>query len=1072
VEEGGMSMAISLSRPHVGVADSDTRSFLAFAQSRDARALEPLVSEAAPRAFRQAYRMLGNSADAEDAVLEALLQLVRTAGKFDGTISFGAWLGRLVHIAALRVARSRRAQRRRDRHAPPPTTPAGHDPETDELIRASVHELPEKLRVAVDLHYFAGLSQDQTAQALGLSVNAFGVRLHRAREKLRMLLRSHGAELTTAGLVGALSAMPAPANSATIGAKIIALAVSGAQLPATTLPLSLLDRSAMLLSAHPIACVSSLIIAIAGVGVSIENVHAVAPQPAVKKIAWTGVAKELLPYIDPKAKVTIACDLDALRASSAQAKPTSLLSDPAAQSAVSYIAQQLRAFAMLTPDVPPIDVITHAHGMVVSAHENPIKLHVANYNMVIDLGDAAAISRPWFDGAIGREFSSPQAGSIAGFDGWLVNLDKVDMFGGFSHNLFTFSHRSTFENDAANVAARKPETPSAALSMRYDSKNLFADIDRLDTRKLDPLALGAWLPNWRTDRPVLDVTVDCEHAVLTTTTEITGVSALPLRPLSRDLRALMTGNRLLEFAVGVELKHLRNSLALYNAPRPLEESGWEISCQKFAGCSFQKVLDVLDGDIVLLGHRSQPIPTGTMVVGLRSVSNARDIIAELARRNGMSDDGPDRWTVLGPMGLLTVEIRGTALAISTDAEHLDADLTAFTSALPSTNTAAAHIHVDLPALANDYFSILQNMIPAAGVEMETTAADQLDRFAWSYSSAGSFAKIKAITRLSEYTSEDTHEGTPPIGHVQKYLAPALTKPWAEVLDSCVTIFGRVRDDYGNCESAIIYRLPDGYCTSTVASRPFLSQKGARLTKEQLTEQLAGLEKLLGPSLDDLQIMPLRCAEFPRFDRKWLPDVATLVRNLAPYELTIRTDGDGIAISESGLPILPCAAAMISGMAYSVHSERRLSSFYKRALDGTYGSAVYKRHRDKIAVLTKVATFFPSSNAEPRVTPSARFIESGLLSLEEFACFFDGRVPTAAELDTLGTPADDYWVKWIVPLEPGWWAHTGRMTLNISSDPAEHLSSFNAYFPSNDMLQQRMDRAVKPVRKPASTQPGF
>jgi RNA polymerase sigma-70 factor, ECF subfamily len=51
--------------------------------------------------------------------------------------------------------------------------------------------LPEKLRTVVWLFDFDGLSQDEIAQALGISVENVKVRLHRARRKLKSILASH-----------------------------------------------------------------------------------------------------------------------------------------------------------------------------------------------------------------------------------------------------------------------------------------------------------------------------------------------------------------------------------------------------------------------------------------------------------------------------------------------------------------------------------------------------------------------------------------------------------------------------------------------------------------------------------------------------------------------------------------------------------------------------------------------------------------------------------------------------------------------------------------------------------------
>ena len=58
-------------------------------------------------------------------------------------------------------------------------------------IQQKVGMLPERLRTVVWLFDFDGLSQDEIAQALGISVENVKVRLHRARRKLKSILASH-----------------------------------------------------------------------------------------------------------------------------------------------------------------------------------------------------------------------------------------------------------------------------------------------------------------------------------------------------------------------------------------------------------------------------------------------------------------------------------------------------------------------------------------------------------------------------------------------------------------------------------------------------------------------------------------------------------------------------------------------------------------------------------------------------------------------------------------------------------------------------------------------------------------
>jgi RNA polymerase sigma-70 factor (ECF subfamily) len=62
-----------------------------------------------------------------------------------------------------------------------------------ELERA-IHDLPEKLRVVFVMRELEGLSTEETAEALDVSIDVVKVRLHRARLQLRERLSSYFAE--------------------------------------------------------------------------------------------------------------------------------------------------------------------------------------------------------------------------------------------------------------------------------------------------------------------------------------------------------------------------------------------------------------------------------------------------------------------------------------------------------------------------------------------------------------------------------------------------------------------------------------------------------------------------------------------------------------------------------------------------------------------------------------------------------------------------------------------------------------------------------------------------------------
>ena len=180
--------------------------FVNFAKTRDQKVFEQLISGHLDAAYSQARHLLNSTSDAEDAVQDALVQLVRTSGRFDGSIPFGAWFGRLVQLSALQFRRSRGRRAVRERKlAPMVPDHEEADPEILAQVRQAVGDLPETLRLPMALHYLGGLSQQETARALNITVDNLGMRLHRARKKLRRMLAKSGFNLSVAGIATALS---------------------------------------------------------------------------------------------------------------------------------------------------------------------------------------------------------------------------------------------------------------------------------------------------------------------------------------------------------------------------------------------------------------------------------------------------------------------------------------------------------------------------------------------------------------------------------------------------------------------------------------------------------------------------------------------------------------------------------------------------------------------------------------------------------------------------------------------------------------------------------------------------
>jgi len=194
-----------------GVADSrgaDGDGDLVEALRRDEpMAAERLVTRYGERAYRLASRITGNRQDAEEVVQDAFWAVVRKIDSFRGESAFGSWLYRIVANAAYQKLRRRRNREQelsldevlpffdeRGHHVAPEIdwTPRGSDPATQTELRmaltAAIDELPAASRTALVLRDVEGRSNEEIAEALGLTVPVVKTRVHRARLLLRKRL--------------------------------------------------------------------------------------------------------------------------------------------------------------------------------------------------------------------------------------------------------------------------------------------------------------------------------------------------------------------------------------------------------------------------------------------------------------------------------------------------------------------------------------------------------------------------------------------------------------------------------------------------------------------------------------------------------------------------------------------------------------------------------------------------------------------------------------------------------------------------------------------------------------------
>lgn len=172
------------------------------AQRGDPRAFAQLVERYEQRVYNLARKMMRDQQDAEDVLQETFLSVYRHLENFQGASSFSTWLYRIATNASLMKLRARK---------PPPLsldepgesedgapglpreivdwsiTPeqALLSGETRAQMDAAIAALPVTLRAVFVLRDIEGLSAQETAEVLDISIPNVKTRLHRARLLLR-----------------------------------------------------------------------------------------------------------------------------------------------------------------------------------------------------------------------------------------------------------------------------------------------------------------------------------------------------------------------------------------------------------------------------------------------------------------------------------------------------------------------------------------------------------------------------------------------------------------------------------------------------------------------------------------------------------------------------------------------------------------------------------------------------------------------------------------------------------------------------------------------------------------------
>jgi RNA polymerase sigma-70 factor (ECF subfamily) len=200
----------------------------AYSERGDRQAINVLLARHADAAFRVALRCCRNSADAEDAVQTAFIEVLRHAAKYRGESAVRAWIFGFVVNACRHKAREEGRRAAREERASVPGELPAEDRALQEAVRSAVRELPEHYRLPVWLHYCEGLSSPEVADALSLSENTVRSQLSRGVEELRLALTGSGLAVTGGAVVGALASAAVESAPASLTSSLSSLGTAAA----------------------------------------------------------------------------------------------------------------------------------------------------------------------------------------------------------------------------------------------------------------------------------------------------------------------------------------------------------------------------------------------------------------------------------------------------------------------------------------------------------------------------------------------------------------------------------------------------------------------------------------------------------------------------------------------------------------------------------------------------------------------------------------------------------------------------------------------------------------------------
>ncbi len=182
------------------ILNDDDHGLMVRVQRGDHQAFSQLVQKHSERFYAVAYRMLNNSAEAEDVVQDAFLKLWHKPQIWDPrkNAKFTTWFYRVITNAAIDKARRRvkmvSGEKIIDFVADDRRNPEDqmYQDETQRILEEAIQSLPDRQKAALNLCFYEGLSNKEAAEVLEVNLKALESLLMRAKAGMKEYMARKG----------------------------------------------------------------------------------------------------------------------------------------------------------------------------------------------------------------------------------------------------------------------------------------------------------------------------------------------------------------------------------------------------------------------------------------------------------------------------------------------------------------------------------------------------------------------------------------------------------------------------------------------------------------------------------------------------------------------------------------------------------------------------------------------------------------------------------------------------------------------------------------------------------------